>query len=122
MWLLFAFGSAFFAGVAGVLYSHNYSILTAGTFDYNYSIEILVMVVLGGIGSIRGSVIAGALIIMLPEMLRSLQDYRMLIYAIVLIVMMLVTSNEQLKLMVAKYNPANYIKKAMKAKKQKEEN
>ena len=114
--------AAFFAGMAGTLYSHNYSILTAGTFDYNKSIEILVMVVLGGIGSIRGSVIAGALIAVIPEMLRSLQDYRMLIYAIVLIVMMLFTSNEQLKLMVAKYNPVNYIKKAMKAKKQKEEN
>ena len=114
--------AAFFAGMAGTLYSHNYSILTAGTFDYNKSIEILVMVVLGGIGSIRGSVIAGALIAVIPEMLRSLQDYRMLIYAIVLIVMMLFTSNEQLKLLVAKYNPVNYIKKALKAKKQKEEN
>ena len=114
--------AAFFAGMAGTLYSHNYSIINAGTFDYNKSIEILVMVVLGGIGSIRGSVIAGALIAVIPEMLRSLQDYRMLIYAIVLIVMMLFTSNEQLKLMVAKYNPANYVKKALKAKKQKEEN
>ena len=114
--------AAFFAGMAGTLYSHNYSILTAGTFDYNKSIEILVMVVLGGIGSIRGSVIAGALIAVIPEMLRSLQDYRMLIYAIVLIVMMLFTSNEQLKLAVAKYNPVNYVKKALNAKKQKEEN
>ena len=115
--------AAFFAGMAGVLYSHNYSILTAGTFDYNYSIEILVMVVLGGIGSVRGSVIAGALIAILPEMLRSLQDYRMLIYAIVLIVMMLFTSNEQLKLMVAKYSPVAAVKKALAAKKsQKEEN
>ncbi|MBQ9845538.1 MAG: branched-chain amino acid ABC transporter permease [Oscillospiraceae bacterium] len=115
--------AAFFAGMAGVLYSHNYSILTAGTFDYNYSIEILVMVVLGGIGSVRGSVIAGALIAILPEMLRSLQDYRMLIYAIVLIVMMLFTSNEQLKLMVAKYSPVAAVKKAFAAKKvRKEEN
>ena len=115
--------AAFFAGMAGVLYSHNYSILTAGTFDYNYSIEILVMVVLGGIGSVRGSVIAVALIAILPEMLRSLQDYRMLIYAIVLIVMMLFTSNEQLKLVVAKYSPVAAVKKALAAKKsQKEEN
>ena len=114
--------AAFFAGMAGALYSHNYSIINAGTFDYNKSIEILVMVVLGGIGSVRGSVIAGALIAVIPEMLRSLQDYRMLIYAIVLIVMMLFTSNETLKLQVAKYNPANYVKKALAAKKQKEEN
>ena len=81
------------------------------------------MVGLGGIGSVRGSVIAGALIIMLPEMLRSLQDYRMLIYAIVLIVMMLVTSNEKIKIYLAKYSPAEFVKKQMKAKKaQKEEN
>ena len=56
------------------------------------------------------AVIAGALIIMLPEMLRSLRDYRMLIYAIVLIVMMLVTSNETLKLQLAKYSPAKFLK------------
>ena len=80
------------------------------------------MVVLGGIGSIRGSVIAGALIIMLPEMLRSLQDYRMLIYAIVLIVMMLVTSNETLKLQLAKYSPAKFLKAKTAKKPQKEEN
>ena len=94
--------AAFFAGMAGVLYSHNYSIISAGTFDYNKSIEILVMVVLGGIGSVRGSVIAGALIAILPEMLRSLQDYRMLIYAIVLIVIMLVTNNAFLQAKAAK--------------------
>ena len=111
--------AAFFAGMAGTLYSHNYSIINAGTFDYNKSIEILVMVVLGGIGSVRGSVIAGALIAILPELLRSLQDYRMLIYAIVLIVMMLFTSNPTLKLYVSKLNPVNLLK-AKKA--QKEEN
>ena len=106
--------AAFFAGMAGVLYSHNYSIINAGTFDYNKSIEILVMVVLGGIGSVRGSVIAGALIAILPEMLRSLQDYRMLIYAIVLIVMMLGTSNDTVKALVAKYSPVNFVKSKLK--------
>lgn len=115
--------AAFFAGMAGVLYSHNYSIINAGTFDYNKSIEILVMVVLGGIGSVRGSVIAGALIAVIPEMLRSLQDYRMLIYAIVLIAMMLFTSNDTLKLAVAKYSPVKFVKKQLSSKKaQKEEN
>lgn len=84
--------SAAFAGVAGVLYGHNFSILNASTFDYNLSIEILVMVVLGGMGSIRGSVIAATVITVLPEALRSLNDYRMLIYAIVLIVLMLAQS------------------------------
>lgn len=106
--------AAFFAGMAGVLYSHNYSIINAGTFDYNKSIEILVMVVLGGIGSVRGSVIAGALIAILPEMLRSLQDYRMLIYAIVLIVMMLGTSNDKIKMYIAKYSPVNFVKSKLK--------
>ena len=113
--------AAFFAGMAGVLYSHNYSLINAGTFDYNKSIEILVMVVLGGIGSVRGSVIAGALIAVIPEMLRSLQDYRMLIYAIVLIVMMLGTSNEKLKLLIAKYSPVQFVKNTLAAKKVKKE-
>ena len=58
-------------------------------FDYNTSILILVFVVLGGIGNIRGSIIATIILYLLPELLRFLQDYRMLIYAIVLIVMML---------------------------------
>ena len=113
--------AAFFAGMAGVLYSHNYSIINAGTFDYNKSIEILVMVVLGGIGSVRGSVIAGALIAVIPEMLRSLQDYRMRISAIVLIVMMLGTSNEKLKLLIAKYSPVQFVKNTLAAKKVKKE-
>ena len=92
--------SAFFAGIAGVLYSFAQFTIQSTNFSYNYSIEILVMVVLGGIGSVRGSVIAAALIAILPEMLRSLQDYRMLIYAIVLIVMMLFTSNHRCKAIV----------------------
>lgn len=83
--------SASLAGVAGVLYAHNLSTLTAlpKNFGYNQSIMILVFVVLGGIGNIRGSVIAAVLLTMLPELLRGLNDYRMLIYAIVLIAMML---------------------------------
>lgn len=83
--------SASLAGVAGVLYAHNLSTLTAlpKNFGYNMSIMILVFVVLGGIGNIRGSMIAAVILTLLPEWLRELQDYRMLIYAIVLIVMML---------------------------------
>lgn len=88
--------SAFFAGVAGALYSHNLASLSAIKFDYNYSILILVFVVLGGIGSMRGSVIAAVILTALPELLRGLDSYRMLIYAIILIVMMLVNNNEQL--------------------------
>lgn len=83
--------SAALAGLAGVLYAHNLSTLTATpkNFGYNMSIMILVFVVLGGIGNIRGSMIAAVLLTLLPELLRGLRDYRMLIYAIVLIVMML---------------------------------
>jgi len=83
--------SASIAGVAGVLYAHNLSTLTAlpKNFGYNMSIMILVFVVLGGIGNIRGSVIAAIVLTLLPELLRGLNDYRMLIYAVVLIAMML---------------------------------
>ena len=83
--------SAAMAGAAGVLYAHNISTLTANTnnFGYNMSITILVFVVLGGIGNIRGSIIAAVILTLLPELLRGMKDYRMLIYAIVLIVMML---------------------------------
>lgn len=83
--------SASLAGVAGVLYAHNLSTLTAlpKNFGYNMSIMILVFVVLGGIGNIRGSIIAAVVLTLLPELLRGLNDYRMLIYAIVLIAMML---------------------------------
>lgn len=83
--------SAALAGAAGVLYAHNLSTLTASTknFGYNMSIMILVFVVLGGIGNIRGSIIASVILTLLPELLRGLNDYRMLIYSIVLIVMML---------------------------------
>ena len=83
--------SAALAGGAGVLYAHNLSTLTANTnnFGYNQSIMILVFVVLGGIGNVRGSIIAAVILTLLPELLRDLQDYRMLIYAIVLIAMML---------------------------------
>ncbi|WP_346668724.1 branched-chain amino acid ABC transporter permease [uncultured Subdoligranulum sp.] len=88
--------SAVFAGIAGVLYSLNYSSLVAKKFDYNTSILILVFVVLGGIGNLRGSVIAAAILTVLPELLRSMNDYRMLIYAIVLIVVMIFNQSPQM--------------------------
>ena len=85
--------SAALAGVAGVLYAHNLTTLTAlpKNFGYNQSIMILIFVVLGGIGNIRGSVIGAVVLTLLPELMRSLQDYRMLIYAVVLIGVMLFT-------------------------------
>lgn len=84
--------SAALAGVAGVLYAHNLSTLTATpkNFGYNMSIMILVFVVLGGMGNIRGSMISAVILTLLPELLRGVfSDYRMLIYAVILIVMML---------------------------------
>lgn len=83
--------SAAIAGAGGVLYAHNLATLTAlpDNFGYNMSIMLLVFVVLGGMGSFRGSIISAVLLTMLPELLRGLSDYRMLIYAIVLIAMML---------------------------------
>ena len=88
--------SAVFAGMAGVLYSLNYSSLVAKKFDYNTSILILVFVVLGGIGNLRGSVIAATVLTVLPEILRSMNDYRMLIYAIILIVVMIFGQSPQM--------------------------
>ena len=86
--------SAALAGVGGVLYAHNLSTLQAlpKNFGYNMSIAILVFVVMGGIGNMRGSVIAAVVLTALPELLRGLSDFRMLIYAVVLILMMLFTS------------------------------
>lgn len=81
--------AAFMAGMAGVVYGGNVGLLKPVNFDYNTSIEILVMVVLGGMGSIGGSIVAAVILTALPELLRGASDYRMLIYAIALIVMML---------------------------------
>ena len=81
--------AAALAGVAGCLYAHQLGIITPAKFDFNYSIEFLVMVVLGGMGSITGSVVAAIILTILPEALRSFSDYRMLLYSLVLIGMML---------------------------------
>ena len=91
--------SAALAGAAGALYGLNYSSTVASKFDFNTSILVLVYVVLGGLGSIRGSIIAAAILTILPELLRNgdIKDYRMLIYAIILILVMLVTNNPTLR-------------------------
>lgn len=94
--MAFVTGAAL-AGMAGALYGLNMGSIKSDMFDYNMSIEILVMVVLGGIGSIRGSVIAAVALTLLPEQLRFLKDYRMLVYAIVLILVMLATNSSILK-------------------------
>ena len=110
--------SASLAGVAGVLYAHNLTTLTAlpKNFGYNQSIMILVYVVLGGIGNIRGSVIAAVILTLLPELMRSLQDYRMLVYAVVLIGMMLFTWSPKAKELRERFSLKNMLsaKKAQK--------
>ena len=85
--------SAALAGAAGALFGLNYSNLAAAKFDFNTSILVLVFVVLGGLGNIRGSIIATVVLYILPEVLRGFANYRMLIYAVVLILVMLTTNN-----------------------------
>lgn len=81
--------AAFFAGVAGCLYAHYMGNLAPKVFDYNMSIKLLVMVVLGGMGNLFGGVIATIVLTALPEMLRAVSDYQMLAYSLVLIIIML---------------------------------
>ena len=89
--------SAVLAGMAGTLYGLNFSTVAASKFKFDTSILVLVFVVLGGIGNIRGSIIAATLLTVLPEVLRAFSDYRMLVYAVVLIVVMLVSNSPLLK-------------------------
>ena len=89
--------SAALAGAAGTLFAMNYSTIVATKFDFNTSILVLVFVVLGGLGNMLGSIIAAAVLTILPEALRQFADYRMLVYAIVLILVMLATNNPTLR-------------------------
>ena len=91
--------SASLAGLAGCLYAHNLSSLTAlpKNFGYNMSIMILVYVVLGGMANMRGSIIAAVALTMIPELLRGIGEYRMLIYAIIMIVMMIFNWSPKVK-------------------------
>ncbi|MBQ9041012.1 MAG: branched-chain amino acid ABC transporter permease [Clostridia bacterium] len=89
--------AAVLAGMAGALYGMNFSTVAASKFKFDTSILVLVFVVLGGIGNIWGSIIAATLLTVLPELLRAFADYRMLVYAIVLILVMLVTNNPMLR-------------------------
>ena len=81
--------AAFFAGIAGGLYAHHIGVLAPRKFAFNYSVEILIMVVLGGMGSITGSIVAAIVLTLLPELLRGFSEYRMLIYSVILICVML---------------------------------
>ena len=96
---------AVLAGMAGALYGLNFSTVAASKFKFDTSILVLVFVVLGGIGNIRGSIISATLLTILPELLRAFANYRMLIYAIVLILVMLATNNPTLRGMVERIIP-----------------
>lgn len=82
--------SAFFAGVGGSLYAHDIGILNPDDLGFQRSFDIVIMVVLGGMGSISGAVLAAVALTLLPEMLRGLSEYRMIIYALTLIILMIV--------------------------------
>jgi branched-chain amino acid transport system permease protein len=81
--------SAFFAGVAGGLYAGYLGVLSPSNFGFMKSIEILVMVVLGGMGSMLGSVASATVLTILPEALRQFADYRMVVYSLLLILIMI---------------------------------
>ena len=94
------------AGMAGALFGLNFSSIAPDKFKFDTSILVLVFVVLGGIGNIRGSVIAAALLTVLPEVLREFGDYRMLIYAIVLIAVMLLGNAPVVRQVLERIRPA----------------
>ncbi len=81
--------SAFFAGIAGALLAHQLGLVAPTTYDFTRSVDILMMVVFGGMGSITGSVLSATVLTMLPQVLRGFSEYRMLIYSVVLIIVML---------------------------------
>ena len=93
--------SAFLAGMAGALYGLNYSSIMASKFNFTTSINILIYVVLGGMGNILGSVISATILYILPEIMRFLEDFRMILYAVVLIVVMLFTWSPKFKNWIA---------------------
>ena len=103
--------SAALAGAAGTLFAMNYTTIVANKFDFNTSILILVFVVLGGLGNMLGSIIAATALTILPEALREFSDYRMLVYAIVLILVMLATNNDTFKSFLRRLKPGQKKKK-----------
>ena len=95
--------SAALAGSAGALFAMNYSTIVANKFDFNTSILVLVFVVLGGLSNMLGSIIAAAALTILPEALRQFSEYRMLVYALVLIIVMLATNSPVFKTFFARF-------------------
>lgn len=107
--------SAALAGGAGALYALNYSTVVSSKFDFNTSILVLVFVVLGGMGNIFGSLISATMLTVLPQVLREFRDYRMLVYALVLILVMLVTNSDKIQ----SYKEMLFVKLFKKKKKSK---
>lgn len=101
--------AAFLAGAVGVLYGHTLAVVSPTSFDYNMSIEILVIVVLGGMGNITGSIIATVILRVLPEALRGLDDFRMLIYSLLLITIMLLNANPKFASLKGQWSVKNFI-------------
>ena len=97
--------SAAMAGAAGALFALNYSTVVANKFDFNTSILVLVFVVFGGLGNMFGSILAAAALTVLPEALRGFATYRMLIYAVVLILVMEATNNDEFKALLGRIIP-----------------
>ncbi len=94
--------AAVLAGMAGALYGLNSSTVVPTQFTFNQSINVLVFVVLGGLGNVLGSIISATLLTVLPEMLRAFADYRMLVYAIVLILVMIATNNPTIRALLTR--------------------
>ena len=92
--------AATLAGMAGALYGLNSSTVVPTQFTFNQSINVLVFVVLGGLGNVLGSVISATFLTVLPEVLREFADYRMLVYAVVLILVMIFTNNPLIRSMI----------------------
>jgi len=93
---------AFFAGIAGGLYGHFKMTITPTGFDFTKSVEIVVMVILGGMGNTVGVILAAILLTLLPELLRPVAEYRMVIYSLLLIMLMLVRPEGLFNLKVGK--------------------
>ena len=82
---------------AGALYGLSISTFAPSKFDFNQSINVLVFIVLGGIGNLVGGMISATVLTILPEKLRAFNDYRMLAYAVVLILVMIATNSRSVK-------------------------
>jgi len=79
--------SACISAVAGSLYAHTMTFIAPASFGFNFSVELVTMVIIGGLASIYGSILGAALLTMLPELLRTFQDYDIIVYGLLLIVM-----------------------------------